>query len=109
VTDIKDRLLSWCIDWNGAPMVDGEQPRIIPRVRDLRDAADEIFRLRIKIARLSNVLDSVDVSEADGRVYVGLTIPDAGFLAAYVRPGFKTFARDWKKLRDAALTSQERG
>lgn len=46
MTDIKERLLSWCIDWNGAPMVDGEQPRIIPRVRDLRDAADEIGRLR---------------------------------------------------------------
>lgn len=44
--DIKERLLSWCIDWNGAPMVDGEQPRVIPRVRDLRDAAEEIAQLR---------------------------------------------------------------
>ena len=37
--------LERCIDWNGAAMVDGEQPRRIPTCGDLRDQAALIRRM----------------------------------------------------------------
>jgi hypothetical protein len=46
MTDIAMQLRSWTIDWNGAPMVDGEPPRDGFHCDLLRSAADEIDRLR---------------------------------------------------------------
>ena len=43
--------LERCIDWNGAAMVDGEQPRRIPTCGDLRDQAALIRRLADYIKR----------------------------------------------------------
>ena len=50
--DVVERLRSWCTDWNGARMADGEPPRDGLHCDELREAADEITALREKCARL---------------------------------------------------------
>lgn len=47
------QLLDYCIDWNGEPMVDGEEPRIIPNVGNLRYLANRIQALEEQVSNLS--------------------------------------------------------
>lgn len=58
MSNLELRLRSWTIDWNGATMDDREPPRDGVICRDLREAADEIGRLRAAISRIDAINDS---------------------------------------------------
>jgi hypothetical protein len=53
--DIAQQLRSWTVDWNGAPMVDGEPPREGYGCKLLRDAAAEIERLRAALHEIGEM------------------------------------------------------
>lgn len=61
VTTVDQRLRSWTIDWNGAPMVDGEPPRDGLHCRDLRDGADEIVRLRDQLTKANRRVAALEL------------------------------------------------
>lgn len=64
--DIAETLRSWTIDWNGAPMVDGEPPRDGLHCKILRDAADEIVRLRAEVELLKRRPAASDIDPTAG-------------------------------------------
>jgi len=50
--DLEQRLRDICIDWNGASTVDGEPPRVVPSVGEIRATADALKALREENERL---------------------------------------------------------
>jgi hypothetical protein len=77
MADIVERMISWCFDWNSEPMADGEQPRIIPRVRDLREAAAEIMRLREALLKVRSYNEDIDAGRINYRPRDHIQVIDA--------------------------------
>ena len=60
MSDISEKLRALTVDWNGKPMADGEPPRDGLHCKDLRDAADEIERLRFENANYRAVAGAIN-------------------------------------------------
>lgn len=53
--------------------------------------------------RLLDVIETVQVQELCGDVYVGLVVPGIGFCSAKMQPAARAMALQWGKERDMAL------
>lgn len=104
MSDIVERLKSWCTDWNGAQMVRGEPPRDGLHCDDLLDAVAEIERLRGQVERLKSCLENIRVTNLNGASYVSVVEVGRGFWSAQITGGHELFD-NWQVKRDAALSS----
>jgi len=66
VTDIVERLRSFCTDWDGSSMSNDTEPMPGLHCIELREAADEIERLRAAIAA-PPVWQPIETAPKDGR------------------------------------------
>jgi hypothetical protein len=64
--NIGEKLLGWCTDWNGAPMVRGEPPRDGLHCDDLYDAAAAIAQHRTAFAHISHLMPDQPDAQDDG-------------------------------------------
>ena len=80
VQDIVEALREACVDWNGAPMPDAEEPRRLFLSGELRQAADEIERLRAALADKSDVREALEaVNEVVRAMRVGRYVPPSEY------------------------------